>query len=284
MRVSAESPVVQKRAAPDKPPAQYVRLSVDEEGNPRALQTSVTSYQHPDRATVIVDLVGAIHVGETSYYAELNKLFRDYDAVLYELVAPEGTRVRPGGGKSASMVSTLQDGLTQALSLAFQLECIDYAAENFVHADMTPTEFAASMKARDESVAKIIFRSLGQSLVQQADASHRTGDMAMFTALLAENRTLELRRALAAQFADLDGATLVFTGPDGSTLITERNKKALRVLGAELERGKKRIAIFFGAGHMQDLAGRMVDQSGWKQMDTRWLDAWDLTSHPMAGD
>ena len=52
----------------------------------------------------VVDLIGAVHVGEKSYYEALDKQFEDYDAVLYELVAPEGTRVpkgsKPGGHPS----------------------------------------------------------------------------------------------------------------------------------------------------------------------------------------
>ncbi len=274
------TPVLVESVAPDKPVSQYVRVVKNDDGQPTALQTSIHSYRLADREDVSVDLVGAIHVGETAYYAELNKRFREYDAVLYELVAPEGTRVPAGGGKSASILSSLQDGMTQALDLAFQLECIDYMAKNFVHADMTPTEFAASMRSRDESWGKMIFRSMGQSLAQQANSSQQASNGELLAALLAENRTLRLRRALAKQFADLDGATLVFTGPDGSTLITERNKKALRVLDKQLLRGKKRLAIFFGAGHMQDLAARLAGESGWMHTSTQWLDAWDLSSMP----
>ena len=58
----------------------------------------------PSARDVVVDLIGAVHVGEKAYYEALNKQFEDYDAVLYELVAPEGTRVpkgaKPGGIRS----------------------------------------------------------------------------------------------------------------------------------------------------------------------------------------
>ena len=59
---------------------------------------------------------------------------------------------------------------------------------------------------------------------------------------------------LAEEFADLGGVMAIYEGPNGSTLVTERNKKALDVLRAQLAAGKKRLAIFYGAGHMSDMA------------------------------
>ena len=49
-----------------------------------------------------VDLIGAVHIGDIAYYDELNKQFTQYDALLYELVAPPGTVVERGRGTSNS--------------------------------------------------------------------------------------------------------------------------------------------------------------------------------------
>ena len=38
--------------------------------------------------------------------------------------------------------------MTSALGLSFQLDEIDYTRPNLVHADMTPDEFAQSMRDR----------------------------------------------------------------------------------------------------------------------------------------
>jgi len=73
----------------------FARISTDEHERPMALQMSIVTYVPNDGDSVFsVDLVAAIHIGDPSYYAELNTRFRDYDAVLYELVAPQGTRAR----------------------------------------------------------------------------------------------------------------------------------------------------------------------------------------------
>ena len=80
------------------------------------------------------------------------------------LVAPEGTRIPAGGGPRETgfnPVSALQNMMKDVLELEFQLEHIDYNRENFVHADMTPQEFAESMRNNEESIARIFFRMLG---------------------------------------------------------------------------------------------------------------------------
>ncbi len=67
-------------------------------------------------------------------------------------------------------------------------------------------------------------------------------------------------------------------GPEGSTLITERNKKALEVLGKKIDSGAKRLAIFYGAGHMPDMSQRLESDFGLQRKDEQWLTAWDLRS------
>src|SRR5438067_12196689 len=51
------------------------------------LETAVVTYRN--EAGVTVRLVGAVHIGEKSYYEGLNDTFRGDDAVLYELVKPK---------------------------------------------------------------------------------------------------------------------------------------------------------------------------------------------------
>src|SRR5688572_15580845 len=79
----------------------FIRVLRSDDGQPIAMQTSISRYvpKDPKLDGVVVDLVSAVHVGEGAYYAALNKLFKDFDAVLFELVAPEGTRIPKGGGE-----------------------------------------------------------------------------------------------------------------------------------------------------------------------------------------
>lgn len=271
---STETPTV--KSADDK--NKYLRLQRDERGRPTAMEIAVVRYQSDKKKqAAVVDLIGAVHVADSDYFARLNREFADYEAVLYELVATEGTRPVQGQKvKSGNPVSTLQTSLTRVLDLQFQLDGIDYQAENMIHADMSPDEFAQSMRDRGESVVSIFFRMMAYSMMQQAGESGRSSDMEILMALLNKDRSLALKRAIAKQFEDLGGVMLAIDGPDGSTLISERNKKALEVLDRELKAGKKKLAIFYGAGHMPDMAKRLEADFKMKPTGTRWLTAWDM--------
>ncbi len=91
-----------------------------------------------------VDLIGAVHIADKSYYKTLNEMFRSYEALLYEMVTdPEMVKqLKKGNVKDRSAISALQGGMKEALGLSFQLEEIDYDAKNFVHADMNPKSSA----------------------------------------------------------------------------------------------------------------------------------------------
>jgi hypothetical protein len=59
-------------------------------------------------------------------------------------------------------------------------------------------------------------------------------------------------------------------------VVADRNEAALRVFQTELAKGKKRIAIFYGAAHMEDFEQRLSRQFGLKRQSEQWLTAWDL--------
>ena len=77
----------------DKDEASFIRVVRNERGTPVTMETSIVSFSNgktgEEEATI--DLVSAIHVGDRQYYDKLNDLFAHYDALLYELVAPEGS-------------------------------------------------------------------------------------------------------------------------------------------------------------------------------------------------
>jgi hypothetical protein len=260
----------------------FLRIRRDDAGAPLAMETSITSYAPADGSQgLTVDLVGAVHIADKAYFDKLNAAFASYDAVLYELVAPHGATPNPGE-RSTNAVSFLQTTMKSVLALQFQLDCVDYKKANFVHADMTPEEFASSMKDRGESFAQMFLRMFGQSLAMQSRDPGRSGDAQLLAALFAspEERSLRLKRIMADQFQDMEAATSVLDGPDGSTILTERNKAALRVLKREMATGKKRIAIFYGAAHLPDMEERLIDEFHLKRTQTKWLTAWDLTGGP----
>lgn len=241
-----------------------------------AMQTAVVTYEQPG---VIdgpkVTLIGAVHIGEAEYYSQLNQLFRGYDSLLYEMVMDPDLGIPDPEERGVSPVSTIQVTMKDALELTFQLDEIDYRAENFVHADMTPTEFFNTMESRKEGVVQMMLRSIGSSLAMQSKSQN--GDVALLAALVSDDRAKAMRRAFAEQMQMMDGQMAAITGEDGkSTLITERNAKAFQVLDKEIKAGKKKLGIFYGAGHLKDMHERLVEEYGMKPVETKWMDAWEL--------
>lgn len=275
-----------EKGAKAEPKQEFMRIVRDANKVPTSLDTAIVRYVGKggkyDGATV--DLIGAVHVGDKRYYRQLNKKFTEYDSLLYELLAPKGTRVpKGGGGGSGHPIGMMQQGMTEALGLAYQLEEVDYTKKNFVHADMSPEEFSAKMKEKGESWTGMIFRALGQSMAMQAQGAGAVGaEMEMLFALFDANRELKLKRAFAKQFENMEDMMLAFEGEEGSTIITERNKAALKVLAEELGKGKKHIGIFYGAGHLDDMDQRLLGEFGLKRESTRWLTAWDMRE-PVGG-
>lgn len=285
----AEAPAAEREVSLDEPSGKYIRLLRDGEQRPIEMQTAVVRFVAPDaeREGLSVDLIAAVHIGEKSYYEALNEQFKKYDAMLYELVAPEGSTPprqepgtkRPAKRRSTSAVSGLQTAMKDMLALDFQLDHIDYTQKNFVHADMSPEQFAKSMSKRGESIWTIVLQAMGRSLAMQGKRG-QPSEADLLLALFDKNRALALKRVLAEQFEDIEGAMSVFEGPDGSTLISERNKKALEVLKREIASGKKRLAIFYGGGHMPDMARRLVEDFKLEPQEEHWLTAWDLRPAP----
>jgi hypothetical protein len=257
----------------------YIRVKRDDRGQPLALETAVVRFvpQGSDRQGLAVDLISAVHVGEPSYYNELNKRFENYDVVLYELVAPEGTVIPKGGGeRNRNMLSALQNGLKDLLDLEYQLSGIDYTKKNFVHADLTPEEFSKSMKDKGESFWTIFFRLMAAGMVQQSANPGKASELDLLMALFDRDRAVKLKRIMADQFSDMEILISAFNGPDGSTLITERNKAALKVLAKEIAAGRKKIGIFYGGGHMPDFEPRLAADFKLKRDSQQWLEAWNL--------
>ncbi|HEY5311188.1 MAG TPA: hypothetical protein VIK18_01670 [Pirellulales bacterium] len=276
--VLGQTPAAKAPASEEAKPG-FVRLLRDGKHRPIALQTAIVRYTRTGRedAKHYVDLVGAVHIGDTAYYRTLNERFGKYDALLYELVAPPGTQIPKTGVKSSHPVGQLQQGLTGILDLDFQLDRIDYHRPNFVHADMSPAEFKKSMDERNESLLSMFFRMLGYSITQQGKHPEQSTEAALFSVLFDPDPSLALKRILAQQFEDLEGSMGALEGPQGSTIITERNKVALAVLARQLAAGKQRLGIFYGAGHLPDMEQRLEKEFGLKRQSTTWITAWDLT-------
>ena len=258
---------------------QFLRIKTDEKNTPVALQLANARYVPIDGIPdgMYVDLISAVHVADKSYYENLNKLFKTYDVVLYELVAPEGTRV---GDRAASegkgMLSMLQQGMKNILGLTFQLEEVDYSPKNFVHADISPEDFKKSMDENGESFIAMFMRMWLVGLQQQATNPNAVTNMDLMVAFLSPNKERDLKIIAAKQFIEMDPLMNAIEGDKGSTLVTTRNLKALKVLRQEIEKGNKTFAIFYGAAHMSEMEEVLMKEFKLKPAGISWVDAWDL--------
>lgn len=272
---TAEDKSAEDKSAEEKP--RFLRLTRDEKKKPLALETAIVTYVpvDPAQGEVTVELVGAVHIGDKAYYEALNKEFEQYDALLYELVAPENTKVpKERKGVPGSAVGGLQVGMKEMLELDFQLDRVDYGKDNFVHADMSPDEFAKTMSKRGESFAKMFFQMMGYGFSQQGKGS--SGETELLLALFSKNRAQKMKVAMAEQFDNMEGQMQILDGPEGSTILTERNRKAFEVLDRELKAGKKKLGVFYGAAHLPDMEKRLLNDFGMKRKGIRWVTAWSL--------
>ncbi|MCA9034472.1 MAG: hypothetical protein KDA91_05040, partial [Planctomycetaceae bacterium] len=213
-------PQTEEPAAESERNHEYVRIRKNDRRLAVALETSVvTMTDSPDFPGATVDLIGAVHLGETGYYEKLNAMFQEYDVVLFEAVMPEEAvrrNLRPGGKASAkkaltdedewteakvglTAISVLQLGMKDALGLDFQLSAVDYTNPNFVHADMTAEQFEETMKSRGESFSQMLAREMAKAMGQEQNPLATNLDVVL--SALSNDRVYRIRRIAAAQLA-----------------------------------------------------------------------------------
>ena len=284
--------LISSRAAAEERSSKFVRIAREENGEPLSLDTSIVRMSPLGAAPVTlaepfpsggyVDLVAAVHVGEAAYYEELNRRFKNYDVVLFELVAPKNfdvsARRAETDPRSQHPISLLQLGLRSVLKLEFQLDKINYKAPNFVHADMSPEELSSSMTARNESFLGMLIKAMAAASAKESRGEGKPPDISsMFLLMFGDARAVALRRIMAREFEDIDVLLDALNGTEGSSIITERNKVAVREVANALSKGKNKIAIFYGGAHMPDFERQLSANYGLVASDPEWLLAWSLS-------
>lgn len=281
---SAQEPIKSDGAATAElsQTANFIRMTESADGKPSTLDTAVISYRGGPLDTQ-VDLIGAVHIGEGTYYDALNQLFDEYDVLLYELVAPEGT-VLPKNAKQSSdnPISFLQNATKNFLGLESQLEKIDYTKTHFIRADMTPEQIAEKMESRGENMMTLALSALLDAMRQQnrAGGDSKSAKMAASDGDLMEmfQSPQKAKLMMARQIVGTENLDLALGGSLNQLLVVDRNAAALKVLKEQIALGHKRIGIFYGAAHLPDLEQHLIGDFQLKKTETRWIKAWDLTT------
>jgi hypothetical protein len=247
-----------------------------EEGH---LDTAIRSYSRPDGVTVA--LIAVVHVGDRAYFEQLQRLFEGYDALLYEMIR-EGGAPSPAKADTDHPVSQVQLGVKSLLDLEFQLDVIDYAKTNFVHADLDPQTFSRLQEERGESILGLMLRTaLEENDRQKGDPKSTLASFQMFWALMRSDRSRQLKFLIGQQMEQLEASAAGLDKGGPTVLVSGRNEKAVQVLQDQIQLGRKKLGIFYGAGHMPDLDRRLFDV-GFKPVGEQWLTAWEVRRERMA--
>ncbi|MCB1211880.1 MAG: hypothetical protein KDK97_21345 [Verrucomicrobiales bacterium] len=262
----------------------YIQFVEDDQGG--RLQTAIGHFASADGTTV--DLIGAVHVADKTYYAELNNRFKNYDVVLYELVGKAiGTEVKnPAGAKAEAKekkdklkwLGVLQGLMRDKLKLDFQLECIDYHAANFVHADMDVKEFFTTQEEKGESFLALWWKAYVAMEELQSDpelARMQPGLIKIIELLIRGDSASELKMIVGQEFDAIEKLVEGIEAEGGTVIIGERNRVALGVMDREIKAGKKKLGIFYGAAHFVDMEKRLMER-GFRKTGTTWITAWDM--------
>jgi hypothetical protein len=71
-------------------------------------------------------------------------------------------------------------------------------------------------------------------------------------------------------------ALKLLEGEKGTALITDRNKEVVSVLKSEIAAGKRKIAIFYGVGHLPDMHRQLKEDLELSIASIEWLKAWRM--------
>lgn len=250
---------------------EFVRARRDDAGQIVGLDTAVVRYEKGEGdAKVVVDAIGAIHIGDAAYYDTLNKQFEQYDVLCYELVITEKPEQATGGGFDVyGLVGSF-------LQLEGQMAGVDYRAKNFVHADMTMEAIQRKMDERGDDAMTLALSSIVETMrARNRAAKQRTETRAEPSMEDVLAGPVQLKRFMAEGFAsDMDGAGM------GATvdlyIVQDRNEAAMKVVDAQIEKGHDEIGIFYGAAHFRDFHKRLTER-GFKPVKTDWNTAWELS-------
>lgn len=278
----------------------YSRI-VLRDGAPVSLDIAVIQYDGKYLANdgssrdVQVDLVGAVHIADKSFYDEINALFKEYEVVVFELVMDpdvdfaEVIRLEKERKKEKrnlnplNFVSYFQEDAAKALGLSYQIDGIDYLAPNLTRGDCSSVEFLTQLLNNGDIPNFFV------DLFIQSFALDSLGRFeGAFVALLcSDDRRLTCKRLLAEELNEssitdvkketraLDGEN---TGSERQNVIIHyRNGKAFEALQKELNNGKSKIAVFYGAAHLPDLGKRLEEQLGLERRpEPLWIKAWNM--------
>jgi len=290
--------------AADAPiPSAYTRIA-NPDTNTVQLQIALRKFAPAHNDGPAIWLAAVMHVGEPGYYRALQHFLDTQTVVLYEGINPDAhphhvhdpsaassqppKPAEPSTGTNAGY--SMQSTLARSMGLVFQLEAIDYDRANFLNSDLSINQIQRIMaggETRAASGQESGTNATFDTLLQIMDGSSFLGSLfklgMQFMATspelqaVAKLTLIEAIGRLKGDLSDVQGLP-----PDWKqlikVLIEARNQNLVADLKAELKKVPLAgsIAVFYGAGHMDDLEKRVTGDLDYHPTDETWLTAFSV--------
>ncbi len=269
----------------DAQPASYLRVARPST-NAVQLEIALRRFVPVDGEGPEVWLSGVAHVGSPDYYKALQKHLDERDLVLYEGVGGPVTgentsQVAEGAGEDGGGLQDIQATLAEVLGLVFQLDAVNYDRKHFVNSDMSPDDLGRLMGGTGEGSADED-EIMG---LLSGEASIGTMLKSVLGVLGTNPKICALAKVMLIEtMGGLKGdlSQIRSLGPDMErlmrVLIEDRNRIVMADLKEVLTRPDtpSSIALFYGAGHMDNMERALVGELGYKPAGEVWLPAFGV--------
>ena len=255
------------------------------DSNTVALQIAARRFVPSKGRGPVIWLSGASHVGDSNYYARLQKHLDSQALVLFEGVGAKDKKVRFDPGQEVS----IQHTMAESLGLVFQLSAIDYDRPHFRNSDLTIAQLqqlltSGTASNRSEGDASAKAGEEFEQLVGIMDGSSFLGTL-LHAGLKLIGSSPKLQALTKVMLIEIlgqlkgDMSQLKGVPPEIQRLleviIHERNRVVFDDLKAALRAFSppRSISVFYGAGHMADLERLLRDELKYRPLDEVWLTA-----------
>ncbi len=295
---------VERGKTPSATAAPYIRIA-NADSNVVELQIAVRKFVPQRGAGPAVWLAGVSHIGESNYFAAMQRQLDRQSLVLFEGINNRSAskRVKTGleptereaAGSSHGEeqtppppprnISSLQTSMAAALGLVFQLDAIDYRRSSFRNSDLSVAQLRELLAQQPPAQDGSPGASQGFEALLQAMQGSSLFDALLHLGMRFLGASPKLQALGKLALIDVigeikgDPAQLRGVGPSMQqlfeVLVQKRNEKVIGDLRNALKTfgPADSVAIFYGTGHMPDMELRLRKELHYRPAEQVWLSA-----------
>ncbi len=263
--------------------------SVQTEPDTYILQTGYRVFKPVSGRGAEVELLGAVHIGETAYFQQLQKRMNAAECVLYEGVKDETKTYKKltPEEQAKNEAGTAYQKFANLTGYTIQKLNIDYGRKQFENCDMTLQQMRAILDA------EVALGGQGAADATRAIEEFSSfdklmdGDSTLFNLAIWMARMCDLKAKLRLKLAvsscnDKQHANSRFSPRLHKLIVEDRNDHVLKELSRTLKKRPevKRLVVFYGSDHLRGIEKGLLDLGYVPSGPVKWLRA--VTSHPYA--